>query len=135
MKPKSCNFLYIYDKIRNIQINVYKWRNHSEIPKGYTGRHYFLFHINFLQILTKVHSQNPSNNHYYLQQQKNFFSNYRKDFITVWKMGISGEKAPQLLSLLFVYMAQKEICQVPTLEFLKPLILDQCGFLGEVSWL
>lgn len=57
---------------KGLQINIYKWRNHSQIPKSYTGRHYFLLHMSFLQTLTKVHSQNPSNNHYYFQEH--FFS-------------------------------------------------------------
>ena len=142
-----CTYVYIYirtyihthtymwqnKEYTVLQINIHKWRYHSQIPKRYAGRHYFLLHIGFLQI-QRYTLKAQAKTTITFNNNKFFFPNYRKGFITVWKIDILGRKARQLLFLLFCAYCKKEICQVPTLEFLKPLILDCCGFLGEVSW-
>lgn len=94
---------------KGLQINIYKWRNHSQIPKSYTGRHYFLLHMSFLQTLTKVHSQNPSNNHYYFQQQQIFFPITGKALLQFERLIFQGKRHHNYYLYFFVYMAQGDM--------------------------
>lgn len=76
--------------------------------------------------------------HYYLQQQKQnpspLFSITGKALLQFEKLVFWGERTTMII-FRFCAFGTKEIHQIPTLEFLKSLILDQCGFLDEISWL
>lgn len=79
----------------------------SQIPKRYAGRHYFLLHIGFLQILTKVHSQSPSKDHYYLQQQQIFFPQLQKSLYYSLKDWYFGKKGMTIIIFTFLCILQK----------------------------
>lgn len=78
----------------------------------------------------------PKQYHHYLQQQQNpppFFPITGKALLQFVRLIFWGERT--IIIFRLCAFGTKEIHQIATLEFLKPLILDQCGFLGEVSWL
>lgn len=78
----------------------------------------------------------PKQYRYYLQQQPTphlFFSITGKALLQFERLIFWGERTTIIIFRFYAF-GTKETRQIPTLEFLKPLILDQCGLLGEVSW-
>lgn len=79
----------------------------------------------------------PKQYRYYLRQQQQtphpFFSITGKAVLQFERLIFWGERTTIIIFRFYAF-GPKEIHQIPTLEFLKPLILGQCGLLGEVSW-
>lgn len=143
MKPCHAIFyLYIYihtwqnKEYTVLQINIHKWRDQSQFPKRYVCRQtLFLYSTQVFYKYSQRYTLKAQTKITVTFNNNNFFPQLQERLYYSLKDWYFQEKGTTIIIFAFCAYGIKEICQVPTLELLKPLILDGCGFLGEVSWL